>query len=792
MNNITSIDESVNKTIELFKNSFQSIKYSKPFLESLSKLTARGFYCLPKRKDKKNFQGQKKSLSSASEKPFPHNYRNFSNIESAHVSGIAIICDSTANTWAIDIDLPEKFKWASTPLISGIESTLMVYKERRLSKAFFKGNDVEFILSPEQKDYLLNHYGFEILNKGQDGIVYCPESDVELLGAPTFLSLSEFLNELGIYPREIREGRESAFFKHEPLNNYVKDKVLSELSGLGFNFRLKNGSTDFYTSKCPEKHKNNDRTKVSLNFGYSRAFIKCEAVGCVYSNFEMAYEKENFAPPISSKEKIKEQEPRPESSENNDLKKEIESLRNSGAEHLDFSIVPDFCEEIFEKVLETAPGNKKIALDLLLQNFLSFGGFLASHFATFKNIISDVETEPMLYFLTFSASTSGKSFLEKIIWGGFDDFLIEKSIEKVGEFKKYKNALKRYNAVTKNNLAEIGDEPKPPMLYKVKTADFTVQSLRGVVHDSSPIVISTNSEAGAIINGFGMGKDQISKTITTLSDIWSKGSDSSSRANKSDEYENPNYSVRLNINWTCQHGYSKKFLENNEIITQGLIGRFLIKKHKEEDDYTAENNITLNVKFSDFFEFYKKDLEIRYQEFEVDFKRRSIVSPSYVNLNFSELARKYYLNNIRPLKEKKRELFFSNKTLLIFYNRYNELFTRICGALHFLHRLKETEPIQTETVKMALLVMNFYELSVLELYGEPEEEREVKKEEEYYKKLIERCRKRYPKGFTKRGFCRLNSHKHAELKDYFEDALLKGEIYEEAKGLYKFSSIMRG
>lgn len=65
-----------------------------------------------------------------------------------------------------------------------------------------------------------------------------------------------------------------------------------------------------------------------------------------------------------------------------------------------------------------------------------------------------------------------------------------------------------------------------------------------------------------------------------------------------------------------------------------------------------------------------------------------------------------------------------------------------------------------------------------------------REEEEYLNKLIKRCQKKYPHGFTKNKFCILNTKRYQNLKDYFEDLLLRGGLYEESKGLYKFSSII--
>lgn len=62
--------------------------------------------------------------------------------------------------------------------------------------------------------------------------------------------------------------------------------------------------------------------------------------------------------------------------------------------------------------------------------------------------------------------------------------------------------------------------------------------------------------------------------------------------------------------------------------------------------------------------------------------------------------------------------------------------------------------------------------------------------EDYYKKLIERCRKRYPKGFRKSWFKALNPKRYKELGSFFEVLYSKGEIYKDDNGLYKFSSII--
>lgn len=596
-------------------------------------------------------------------------------------------------------------------------------------------------------------------------------------------------------------GKENIKREDFNISTEVKDDVLNELRGLGFNFRLKSNSNTLYISKCPQKHTENDRTKVSLIFGTHNAFVNCKASSCQYSAFTLPYKKQwasqsSSASPLA----LAPQETEimkgggEEEIYQKDLKEIIEDLRARGAEHLSLEIVPDFLEDYFKKVLISFGDNKRSVQDLLLQNFLSFGGFLACHFVTLKDILYGGETEPMLYFISFSNSTGGKSFAEKKIWRGCKDFIGEKSAEYHDKLVDFEERLLAYRNSQKNTLSEKFKRPKKPMDYKVFTGDFTVQSLKDVVVDSSPIIIASYSEAGAFLEGFGMNEQQITKTITTLSNMWSDGADYSSRARKAEKSSRPGFFLRLNINFLCQHAYADKFLRNGKTIQQGLIGRFLIKNHKEYENSARRKIILCPIKDKDFFGFYKKTLEEKYKEFEADFLRRSIVVPSYLDLNFSELARDYYLKNIDVLNEKKMDIFTrkKNETLFIFYNRYSELFTRICGALHFLHRFKETEPIQTETVKRAFLVMNFYELSVLELYGANEEDRQEQEENEYFKKIIERCLKRYRCGFSKRDFYRLNSHRHAELKEYFQDLLSRGEIYEEKKGIYKFSETIKG
>lgn len=159
-----------------------SYNYFSILLENLETLTEVSLYCLPKRKDKKNFKGHLKSLSSASESPFSFNYRSFGTRISLYhpknVAGIAVICDSTTKTWAVDIDLHEKFNESSLGEFSAFKEVLRVYKDNILNKVIYKGSFPfpASKLTKDRKEDILQKYGFEFLYKSQDAIVWDPDT----------------------------------------------------------------------------------------------------------------------------------------------------------------------------------------------------------------------------------------------------------------------------------------------------------------------------------------------------------------------------------------------------------------------------------------------------------------------------------------------------------------------------------------------------------------------------------------------------------------------------------------
>lgn len=187
-----------------------------------------------------------------------------------------------------------------------------------------------------------------------------------------------------------------------------------------------------------------------------------------------------------------------------------------------------------------------------------------------------------LFFLTVAESGERKTSASRAIFQPHYEF--EKSL-----FAKYDDEVKKNKARMESaNLAKKAARSKGPQLIEESKAehvdrpikpnfmvdDITIQGLYKSFDYGYPIKNFFTPEAGTLIGGFAMSKENRMMTMAGLSKFWDGGTFSTVRAK--DEAHSRVSGKRLSVHLMAQPSVVNDLINDEMAKTQGFLARFLI------------------------------------------------------------------------------------------------------------------------------------------------------------------------------------------------------------------------
>lgn len=198
------------------------------------------------------------------------------------------------------------------------------------------------------------------------------------------------------------------------------------------------------------------------------------------------------------------------------------------------------------------------------------------------------ETNPVsLFLLSVAHSGDRKSSADKLLSQGQSTRETELQESFTGLMSEYINDKDGYDtarSVAKSGkqkgrvdiaaaLKAVGDEPTRPRFPSFTADDPTVEGIHKYLATGQPSLGVFSDEGAQFTGGFGMAKENASKTAAALSNLWDAKTIKRMRAGEG-------FSVlrgrRVSMHLMIQPDAASAWLSNEHIKGQGLFGRFLL------------------------------------------------------------------------------------------------------------------------------------------------------------------------------------------------------------------------
>ena len=219
----------------------------------------------------------------------------------------------------------------------------------------------------------------------------------------------------------------------------------------------------------------------------------------------------------------------------------------------------------------------------------------------FVDVFNDGRTHPTsLFMLTISESGERKSATDKIALKPVNEWqktLVQQHKSLFTEYKnkyeiwKIKRTIAIKEAVEKliDRDISIEDEPQPPCEGLMLCEEPTLEGLEQLLERGQPSAGIFSDEGGRLVGGHAMSADNALKTACGLSNLWD--GKPLTRVRKS-EGSKIHYGRRLSVHLMIQPVVLVELLNNEMLLGQGLLSRFLFsapkpiagsRKYKEVD-----------------------------------------------------------------------------------------------------------------------------------------------------------------------------------------------------------------
>jgi hypothetical protein len=220
------------------------------------------------------------------------------------------------------------------------------------------------------------------------------------------------------------------------------------------------------------------------------------------------------------------------------------------------------------------------------------------------NILIDGRSIPLsLYFLTMAASGDRKTSADTEALKEIRNYEVELDCKYQKDLHNYLDEKSCYEAakseclsgknkgyqLKKQALVDLGAPPNPPINTTILCQEPTLEGLFKSFQKGQPSQGIFSSEAGRLLGGHAMNRENLLKTAAGLSEFWDGATISRVRAGDGCTTLR---NRRLTMHLQVQPKIGQKFLSDPQLIEQGLLSRLLItypeslagnRKYKEID-----------------------------------------------------------------------------------------------------------------------------------------------------------------------------------------------------------------
>lgn len=284
----------------------------------------------------------------------------------------------------------------------------------------------------------------------------------------------------------------------------------------------------------------------------------------------------------------------------------------------------------------------------------------------------------------------------------------------------------RDKATIARALAQVGDEPEPPLAPVLLAGEPTLEGLVKLLAIGQPSVGLFSAEGGQFVGGHAMSQDNALKTSAGLSALWDGSAVDRVRAG---DGASKLYGRRVSCHLMMQPRVAAALLGSDLVSEQGLIARFLIAQPesaaggREYVERNAEDTAEIRAYTGRLLDRLEAPLPIRADT-------RNELEPR--TLPLSAPARRLWIEFHNAVE---REIVGEFAPIKAFASKAAEHVLRLAGVLCLIEDLDAKE-IDEATLRRAIALGEFYLAEALRLAGSAQADPELSAATKLYAWLL--------------------------------------------------------
>lgn len=284
----------------------------------------------------------------------------------------------------------------------------------------------------------------------------------------------------------------------------------------------------------------------------------------------------------------------------------------------------------------------------------------------------------------------------------------------------------RDKATIARALAQVGDEPEPPLAPILLAGEPTLEGLLKLLATGQPSLGIFSAEGGQFVGGHAMSQDNALKTSAGLSALWDGSAVDRVRAG---DGASKLYGRRVSCHLMMQPRVAAELLGSELVSEQGLIARFLIAQPesaaggREYVERNAEDTPEIRAYTGRLLDRLEAPLPIRADT-------RNELEPRTLPLSTS--ARRVWIEFHNAVE---REIVGEFAPIKAFASKAAEHVLRLAGVLCLIEDLDAKE-IDEATLRRAIVLGEFYLAEALRLAGSAQADPELTAAAKLYAWLI--------------------------------------------------------
>lgn len=285
----------------------------------------------------------------------------------------------------------------------------------------------------------------------------------------------------------------------------------------------------------------------------------------------------------------------------------------------------------------------------------------------------------------------------------------------------------RDKATIARALANIGDEPQPPLAPILLAGEPTLEGLLKLLAIGQPSIGLFSAEGGQFVGGHAMSQDNALKTSAGLSALWDGSAVDRVRAG---DGASKLYGRRVSCHLMMQPRVAAELLGSELVSEQGLIARFLIAQ--PESAAGGRQYVEANPEDTPEIRAYTGRLLDRLEApLPIRADSRNELEPRPLPL--SSGARRLWIEFHDAVE---REIVGEFAPIKAFASKAAEHVLRIAGVLRLIDDL-DAQAIDEATLRRAITLGEFYLAEALRLAGSAQADPELTAAAKLYAWLIE-------------------------------------------------------